>query len=488
LIANKVFYDNTVSELTATNLQTAVDELEQLIQENTSVIKVQRFVITNPDNGNGTFSYTYNGDARTGNLATGTYGFALEDDVEYIVGENRVEVKINNDTTFYAPDVEMLEVDPTTIAITYAFQTNDEIFFKVYQGLDSVALVVPDGTITTAKLSTGVNSQLTAASDHILSTNNPHQVTKTQLGLGNVTNDAQVKKAASSTDGFVPKWNGTTGDAIVDGYGVQTTLASSTTELVRADAIAAAIATKQDTLVSGTNIKTINGSNILGEGDYEIDIPAVSVGTEAPTQANVGDLWWNSNNGVLYIYYNDGTSSQWVEVSYADVQAAINQLVANAPEALNTLNELAAALGDDANFATTVTSAINAKAEQTDLEALEDVVDTKSNKLASFEVITGNHTIILSDTSKILKCQNTTDITISIPGDDTFPVGTQIAFLRNETGAVTFQNLDGLTKATVLYSIDTKRKIKGQYASAAIIKTAEDATTNYWQLVGSLEA
>ena len=27
---------------------------------------------------------------------------------------------------------------------------------------------------------------------------------------------------------------------------------------------------KQDTLVSGTNIKTINGSSILGEGDFEI--------------------------------------------------------------------------------------------------------------------------------------------------------------------------------------------------------------------------
>ena len=42
------------------------------------------------------------------------------------------------------------------------------------------------------------------------------------------------------------------------------------------------------------------------------------------------------------------------------ITAAVNNLVAGAPGALDTLNELAAALGDDANFATTVTNAIAA--------------------------------------------------------------------------------------------------------------------------------
>lgn len=45
-----------------------------------------------------------------------------------------------------------------------------------------------------------------------------------------------------------------------------------------------------------------------------------------------------------------------------DVTTAINNLVAAAPGALDTLDELAAALGDDANFATTVTNNIAAKA------------------------------------------------------------------------------------------------------------------------------
>lgn len=48
----------------------------------------------------------------------------------------------------------------------------------------------------------------------------------------------------------------------------------------------------------------------------------------------------------------------------AFVQAAIAALVASSPAALDTLNELAAALGNDANFATTITNALTLKANK----------------------------------------------------------------------------------------------------------------------------
>lgn len=44
-----------------------------------------------------------------------------------------------------------------------------------------------------------------------------------------------------------------------------------------------------------------------------------------------------------------------------DIQNQINNLIDSAPTALNTLNELAAALGDDANFASTVTNSLAGK-------------------------------------------------------------------------------------------------------------------------------
>ncbi len=55
-----------------------------------------------------------------------------------------------------------------------------------------------------------------------------------------------------------------------------------------------------------------------------------------------------------------GTNTTQVATT-AFVQAAIASLVAAAPGALDTLNELATALGNDANFASTVTSALAAK-------------------------------------------------------------------------------------------------------------------------------
>lgn len=32
-----------------------------------------------------------------------------------------------------------------------------------------------------------------------------------------------------------------------------------------------------------------------------------------------GTLWWNTENGLLYIKYNDGTTTQWVQISTATV-------------------------------------------------------------------------------------------------------------------------------------------------------------------------
>jgi hypothetical protein len=39
----------------------------------------------------------------------------------------------------------------------------------------------------------------------------------------------------------------------------------------------------------------------------------VVTSSTAPASANDGDLWMNTSDGTTYIYYNDGTSSQWIE-------------------------------------------------------------------------------------------------------------------------------------------------------------------------------
>ena len=81
----------------------------------------------------------------------------------------------------------------------------------------------------------------------------------------------------------------------------------------------------------------------------------------------------------LKIKMGDSTST-WNQLSYlidtgnyatsAELTAAVSNLVDAAPGALDTLNELAAALGDDANFATTVTDAIALKATASTLSTV----------------------------------------------------------------------------------------------------------------------
>jgi hypothetical protein len=44
-------------------------------------------------------------------------------------------------------------------------------------------------------------------------------------------------------------------------------------------------------------------------------LPIVTIADTAPLGPYQGQLWWNSLNGNLYISYNDGTSTQWVQIN-----------------------------------------------------------------------------------------------------------------------------------------------------------------------------
>ena len=45
-------------------------------------------------------------------------------------------------------------------------------------------------------------------------------------------------------------------------------------------------------------------------------VAGLDVGVSPPAgPSTAGDLWWESDTGHLYVYYNDGNSNQWVAVS-----------------------------------------------------------------------------------------------------------------------------------------------------------------------------
>jgi len=91
------------------------------------------------------------------------------------------------------------------------------------------------------------------------------------------------------------------------------------------------------------SITRLSGGNTPADGSDPRTFPAIWNATATTLEANVGegggsitvsptaptdpvpasgDLWWNSTEGELYVYYNDGTSSQWVAAAGPSVTVA----------------------------------------------------------------------------------------------------------------------------------------------------------------------
>lgn len=92
-----------------------------------------------------------------------------------------------------------------------------------------------------------------------------------------------------------------------------------------------------------TKIKTVDGSGSGLDADLLDGLQATSLASNNYVQGRF------SSNGYMQSY----------------VSTEVANLVDSAPSTLDTLNELAAALGDDANFSTTVTTAIGLRATNT---------------------------------------------------------------------------------------------------------------------------
>ena len=132
-------------------------------------------------------------------------------------------------------------------------------------------------------------------------------------------------------------------------------------------------------------------------------------------------------------------------VDSAFVTSEINNLIDAAPGALNTLNELAAAIGDDANFSTTVTNSIAAKLDSAQTIALIDSSYVQSRQSATggtdpiFKTIAvaGQSSIVADTTTDTLTVVGSTGITVTTnAGSDTLTLATT-------DGDIVHDNLSG---------------------------------------------
>lgn len=210
------------------------------------------------------------------------------------------------------------------------------------------------------------------------------------------------------------------------------------------------------------------------------------------------------------------------------VGTAISNLIDAAPGALNTLNEIAAAINDDASYAATITTALGNKLDsnyvtigntllegvsgatygligtseylnvkntngynkeiELDIAAVESKLDTdgyikqsaldnKSDKLTSISSKSTSYSIASTDLGKLIEMSD--GGTISIEDSASFPDGFTIDILQTGTSQVTVAGI-----GTTVINATPGLKLRTRWSSATLIKRSLDL----WVLLGDLAA
>ena len=183
---------------------------------------------------------------------------------------------------------------------------------------------------------------------------------------------------------------------------------------------------KQDTLVSGTNIKTINSTSLLGSGNVAVE-PTITATTSAD------------------YYRGDKTFA--------------------------TLNKAAVGLGNVDN-----TSDANKPVST----AQQTALDAKTNKLITTNRQTASYTLVLSDADKLVEMNvgSANNLTVPLNSSVAFSTGTQILLAQYGAGQTTIVATSGVT----IRSNGAKLKLNAQYSGATLVKIAE----NEWYLFGDI--
>lgn len=210
-----------------------------------------------------------------------------------------------------------------------------------------------------------------------------------------------------------------------------------------------------------------------------------------------GDLEFKAGTGRTVKFTTDALGSIDIAAlaTQGFVTAQINNVIDAAPGALDTLNELAAALGDDANYSTTITNALATKANSADVytkTAADLLLAAKANSattLAGYG-ITDAYTEAEVDTALSAKA-NSVDVYTKTEIDTDFYTSAEVdtAITNNN---VSFVNVGLASKqaafvAAPASSIGQASDVQGLVAVSNsyfyYCTAAFDGTTNIWARV-----
>ena len=352
---------------------------------------------------------------------------------------------------------------------------------------------------TAAQTAAGVASAA-AISEHSADTTNVHGISDTSALV--VTTDSRLSDTRTPSDASVT-------DAKISGTLSQNKITNLTSDLAAKAPLAGPTFTGTVVLPSTTSIGNVSATE-LGYVDGVTSSIQTQIDAKAPLASPALTGTPTAPTATA------GTNTTQIATT-AFVKTAVADLVASAPAALDTLNELASALGNDASFSTTLTNNLALKAplasptftgtvvlpsttsignvSATELGYVDGVtssiqtqLDAKATKTAldaatitTFNAQSSSYTLALGDSTNMVEMTGSSANTVTIPTNASvaFPVGTAIDIFQRGTGQTTIAGASGVT---VLYTPGLK--LRAQYSAATAVKRDTDT----WIVSGDLTA